>query len=474
MYHRMIPLVARPSIALLAVGGCSRSVERRPLEGAAATLQGEREEDRAGLAVAGGEDLDGDGISDILVGAPYADNAAQAGGAVYVVSGATRGELDLGTAGAILLSDDEEASAGHSVAMAGDVDGDGYGDALIGAFGLPENGAWSGGAYLVRGPIAGELLLDGADAVLLGGSGYDTAGFAVAGPLDFDGDGLDDVLVSAPLADRAGNRSGEAYLFHGPVRGTVDLANADVLLLGEARGDEAAHAIAAADVDGDGRDDIIVGGWQALVDRHRPGVVYVIRGPASGEVRLADADTRLVGADDGERAGVALAGVGDVDGDGRDDLLVGTAGGSRDPGHAYLVTAIADGELNLSDATAKLVGEMVGDSVGAALAGPGDVDGDGVDDLLLGGPGWGDDDRDAGAAYLVLAGGSLAPLRGEVSLGGADAMWGGAAAGDEVGVAVSGAGDLNGVGLNDLVVGAWLADAPEKNAGAAYLLLEIP
>ena len=171
--------------------------------------------------------------------------------------------------------------AGTSVAMAGDVDGDGHGDLLVGAPGEATGGRNSGAAYLYLGPGVGQLSLSNAVARFDGDGEAHGAGQAVASAGDVDSDGHHDLLVGAPGAD---DGRGSAYLVYGPVSGVSSLAEADLELTGEAGDARAGFAVAAAgDVDDDGFGDLLVGAYGAEnAEGRSPGAAYLVLGRSSG------------------------------------------------------------------------------------------------------------------------------------------------------------------------------------------------
>jgi hypothetical protein len=360
------------------------------------------------------------------------------------------------------------AWAGYSVAPAGDVDGDGHLDVLIGADGRSAGGDRAGGAHLVRGPVTGPVDLAAAAATLVGESPFDYAGFSVAGAGDVNADGYDDLLVGAWGDDDAGVDAGAAYLLHGPVSGTLSLAAASVKLTGVEAGDLAGRVAGAGDVNADGFADLLIGSRREVTGGGA-GAAHLVYGPVTASGSLWRSDARLIGASDAGDAGRAVAGAGDVNLDGYDDLLVGAdlhAAGGAEAGAAFLVHGPVWGDLWLEEADAVLIGEDAGDHAGYAVSPGGDLNDDGHPDLLIGAPRHDGAGVDAGAAYVVYG-----PVTGELDLALADVRLLGAAAEDTAGVSVAAAGDVNGDGAADLVVGAMGSDeGGSTNRGAAVLV----
>ncbi len=435
------------------------------LSTADAKLVGEAAGDYAGFDVSGAGDVDGDGHDDVLVSALYNDEAGDQAGAAYIVRGPVMGTLDLSLADAKLVGEGASSFAGVAASGAGDVDGDGHDDVLVGANTDSEGGSSAGAAYLVRGPIAGTLDLSLADAKLVGEEDNDNAGYSVSGAGDVNDDGRADVLVDAAFQSAGAPYAGAAYLVLGPVSGTFDLSLADAKLLGEGTRDYVGKVSDAGDVDADGHDDLLVGASQNSDRGRNSGAAYLVLGPVTGTRDLSVADAKLVGEATNDIAGNSISGAGDVDGDGHDDVLVGAnrndEGGTQ-AGAAYLVRGPVTGTLDLAFADAKLVGENATDGLGISVSGAGDVDGDGHDDLLIGAF---MNDGDAGAAYLVLG-----PVTGNVDMALADTKLAGEEAGDQAGFNVAGSGDVDGDGLDDLLIGAILDDEGGASAGAAYLI----
>jgi len=448
-----------------------------PTEGlgdAEVKLLGVAGNDQAGFTVAGAGAVGGDGLPDLLVGAHYHDSPANDAGAAYLLTTPTAGDRSLSTASAKLTGDAALDYAGEAICAAGDVDGDGFGDFLMGAWGDDRAANGAGVAWLVYGPVAaGTQAVSSVGVGLTGELAGDTAGYAVAGAGDVNGDGLPDLLVGATGEDTGGSLSGAAYLVLGaPTAGS--LSGAAQKFTGVDAGGRAGKALAGAgDLDGDGLADLAVGGPNVDGTDFDSGVVYLLLGaglPLDGtDLPLSSADVVLSGIAAGDLAGTSVAGVGDTDGDGLDDLLVGAPGESTigvDGGAAYLLLGLpASGDL--TGAAATLATASAGAHAGCSVASAGDVDGDGAPDLLVGAYGESGVRSEAGAAYLLLG-----PVVGSVSLADAAVTFQGEALSDYAGYSVAGAGDVDADGHDDLLFGAPGEDsgAPTTgSSGAAYL-----
>ncbi len=438
------------------------------LGSADARLYSVREQEWAGMSVASAGDHDGDGSADFVVGAAHV-SADPPGGTAYLQLGDVHGTITLDTLDMSFVGEADDDRAGEAVASAGDVDGDGIDDVIVGADYESTNGHLAGAAYLLLAGHAGQgISLATADAKLRGEATYDVAGSAVASAGDVDGDGYDEILVGAHGHSGAGDSAGAVYMVRGPILGEHDLVDVGYKYVGEQTWDMAGYSVASAgDVDSDGYGDVLVGA--TAQNANRPGAAYLMYGPAFPEGSLAQAGVKLSGEVVDDRAGFAVAGAGDMDGDGFDDFLIGAdqygTGPSNRPGAAYLFHGPVMGDTSLAAADAKLVGESDEAGAGVSLAGAGDINGDGHPDILVGAYGEESYLAGGGCAYLLYG-----PVLGLADLSIADAKLIGEAAGDWAGLSVAIAGDLDGDGLDDMVIGAPFNETYGTNTGAAYVL----
>ncbi len=434
----------------------------------------------AGAALAVG-DLDGDGLADLVLGAHKDDTGASNAGRVTVYPGGFAGERSTSSDTAAVVGATSKAFAGTAVLLPGDVDGDGVADLIAGAPGAALTEDLQPGRVAVSsGSWAGAMVLDDL-AVLLDGEAHgDDFGAALAS-LDLDGDGVPELLVGAPGEDSLANSAGATYLFQGPVIDGLTGADADVKIRGEATSDYSGQAVAAlGDLDGDGFPDLGIGAPSEDGGGSNAGAVYVLYGdglvsstPLS--LRLDGADAKLMGDQQSAKAGTSLTGAGDLDGDGQDDLIIGAPGHGKDTtgtatGAAYVLYGPVTGSWSLADADHVIVGGAMGAEFATGLSPAGDFDGDGSLDLLLGAP----DADDAsgsgtGMAYVFYGpfadrGASLdATVDSDAAFPGLDRL-------DHAGTAVHGATDLDGDGKADAVVSMPGNSSGGSSSGAVVIV----
>ncbi|GDX80314.1 hypothetical protein LBMAG42_21250 [Deltaproteobacteria bacterium] len=374
-------------------GPITADVEVNP---AAATQLYGGDDDSFGSALAIA-DVDGDDLDDLVVGAYRDDDGGSDAGAAYVIPSATATTGPVDGIGFKLVGQDSGAYFGQSVAS-GDVNGDGNADVIVGAYLADNTETNQGAAWLFLGPIVGDLVTAFADAVLLGEESFDGAGRAVVSGADLTGDGIDDIVVGAH-----GNDWGALYVVS-EAAGSLLLSGADTKIVGDAGADSLGYATPVlVDLDGDGWEDVVAGATQADGDAPGSGGVFAWYGPFGSTRSTASADVTLRGEYAQDTAGYPVVSLGDLDGDGPVDLLVGAAGSDANGGSAgaaYLVHGPLRGTFSLSHADAVFRGDAERDTFGAAAAGGADLSGDGVADVLFTASGSDRGQSGGGAVYL--------------------------------------------------------------------------
>ncbi|MBS1582926.1 MAG: FG-GAP repeat protein [Bacteroidetes bacterium] len=399
---------------------------------AAWTYQGAQVNDSLGFSVSSAGDINGDGFSDVAIGAPGRTSGR---GAVLVFTGAAGG---LGGAPAYTLTGNSQNGCkfGWSVALAGDVNGDGYSDLVVGAPRYNTSGAAQGKAYCYHGAAAALTLVWSFAGTAVNAQ----LGFSVAGVGDLNGDGYNDVAIGAPYQLKAptGTNSGAVHLFKGSAGTGLSAAASSVQQPTSLTNANFGYCVSSAgDMNGDGYADLVAGAPGATSGN---GAVYVFTG--SSAAALVNVTPVSLSGTSTERLGHSVGLAGDVNGDGYADMAVGSPNHSSSRGRVQVFRG--DASIVLDNAHKwTFTGATAADQMGAAVFTAGDVDGDGISDLAVGIPARGG----TGAIKVLYGASDLLTASAQWSLSGtADYM--------NLGYCVSSAGDVNGDGYSDVLVGA--------------------
>lgn len=467
---------------------------------------------QSGMSVSGVGDFNGDGVPDIIVGAPYARpyGGNIHAGKSYVVFGKSDTEavnlpynFDKPDTVLTINGINLEDRSGRSVSGAGDFNGDGLNDVIIGA----PNAGLAGESYVIFGRTD-NTTVELADIVAGSKSGFviygidsgDLSGISVSGAGDVNNDGLADIIIGAHGASPGGiSSAGESYVIFGKANtnpvSLVDIAAGigGFVINGNDLVDQSGRSVSGAgDVNGDGLDDLIIGAPRADGNGNKlAGESYVVFGKANTDaVELSD----IIAGDGGfvingpitfcySRSGYSVSGAGDVNGDGLDDVIIGAPKCSYDyppAGNSYVVFGKVTTEtVNLSPNMYEGEGFTIhgGNGVflsGTSVSGAGDVNGDGLDDVIIGAPNPGYYDS-PGKSFVVFgkADSDTLFLSGLVNNDKGIAI-NGIDLNDKMGTSVSAAGDINGDGLDDVIVGAPEGEASSKdisfNSGESYVI----
>jgi hypothetical protein len=383
------------------------------------------------------------------------------------------------------------AMVGLSVSNAGDVNGDGIADLIVGGRGF------AGGAYVVFGRTGafpadlGLAMLDGSNGFQVAQTPTGGVGFAVSAAGDLNGDGYDDIIAGAPFQDG----DGAAYVVFGHAGGfsaNIDPATltgaAGFKITVDSAGDYGAYgasAVASAgDVNGDGFDDLIIGArgfnstpFNGSITEGAAFVVFGHAGNFGAGLSVSSLNGtngfRLTGAS-GYSAGLSVAGIGDLNNDGFDDVAVNDS-----MGDGYVVFGKASG-FAASQSLGSLTGangfriavETAGDRI-SSVADAGDVNGDGIADLIVGVGNSSATQSSAGSTYVVFGRGGVwgATLNLGALTGANGFALRGVSSSDFSGGSARGAGDVNGDGYDDIIIGAGGADPHGSGSGSAYVVL---
>ena len=372
-----------------------------------------------GRSVSGAGDVNGDGYSDVIIGA-YGYNSDTGRAYIYYGGALMNNVADFTMSGEAL-----DNYFGHSVSSAGDVNGDGYSDVIIGA---PGYSSATGRAYLYYGGA----VMNNAAVIMTGEAAFSSFGIDVSGAGDVNGDGYSDMIV--------GGFSGSAYVYTNTITGE-DIP--DIIATGESAGNFLGYSVSSAgDVNSDGYTDVIVGAYKYSATTGRSYIYY------GGSLMNNVADVTMTF---GNLFGFSVSGAGDVNGDGYDDVIVGSHFYNSYTGRAMIFYGGAEMD-NVPDVT--MYGQSVNSYFGYSVSGAGDVNNDGYADVIVGAYGG---ETGVSRAYIYKG----AAVMDNV----ADVIM---TAGNYFGFSVSGAGDVNGDGYSDVIVGSHLYNSFTGRASIYY------
>lgn len=451
-------------------------------------LTGENVNDYSGVVSSAG-DVNGDGVTDIIIGAWGNNNNAGASYLVFGHAGVWTTPFSLGSLngnnGVKFTGENTGDQSGRSVSAAGDINGDGIADLLIGAYGY---NSFAGASYLVFGhngtwtsPISLSSLT-GVTGVKFTGVNANDYSFEVSAAGDINADGIDDFIIGA---DGASSGTGFSYLIfghNGAWTSPISLSNitgaTGVKFTGENTGDySGAFFSSGSDVNGDGINDLMIGSPHANAVAGASYLVFGHNGTWISPISLSSitgaTGVKFTGVNPDDGSGTPNSLTGDVNGDGINDLAIGAYGVSSNTGACYLVfghTGNWNSPIALSSLTGstgvEFTGENVGDYAGI-VSSAGDVNGDGLIDLIIGAPHF---NNSTGTNYLVFGHTGIwnSPIAlSSLMTGTSGVKFNGENFGDVNGFSVQSAGDVNADGLADFIIGAYGANS---NTGASYVV----
>jgi len=416
------------------------------------TYENNQANSQVGYSVAAAGDVNGDGFGDVIVGAPYFDGGQSDEGRIYVFHGSAAGPSTFPNY--VKENDTAGSNFGYSVATAGDVNGDGYSEIIVGA----PNWNGTGKAYVYHGSPAGLSVTNNwQKQITQAGADF---GNSVSTAGDINNDGYSDVIIGAPRSNDGQSDEGRANIYLGSSTGLSDLIHVrlEVNSVNAYLGQSVSFA---GDVNGDGYSDVIVGADRFTNDQQEEGRAYIYLGSASG---ITNSPFWTVESNQAfAQLGNSVSTAGDVNGDGLSDVIVGAKFYENDfsnEGNVYVYYGHASSMSTTAAWTKDIdqVNAFFGYSVGTA----GDVNGDGFADVIIGSIGFASGESNEGKAYVFF--GSSSGL--STSSDWADQS-------NQItayfGFSVATAGDVNGDGFSDIIVGAMRYDNMETDEGSAFI-----
>ena len=357
-------------------------------------------------------------------------------------------------------------------------------------------------------PLTGQITpTPNKDGFVISGASDDQLGYSVSNAGDINGDGIGDVIIGSPLSDPNDKfNSGKTYVVFGSkenFKQAIDpstlTATTGFVINGAEVGDDSGHSVSnIGDINGDGVDDLAIGAPFSDINGDNSGAAYVVFGSKdpnyfSNPIELSNLDSSqgftIEGGESGDLAGWAVSSAGDFNGDGIKDLLISATDphedGTPSKGEAYVIFGKKggfDSSLNLSNLQANQGLKIISDendlnNLGYSLSDAGDINGDGIDDIILGAPSDNTNDNNSGSSFVIYGrkADSTNPLTSNIinvsNLSITDGFTINGQADDQSGFSVSKAGDINGDGIGDLIIGAINGNPNNKeSAGKSYVV----
>ena len=416
------------------------------------TADGDQADALFGYSVASAGDVNSDGYADVIIGAPWYDNGQQEEGRAFVYHGGSGG-LNLGP-NWTAESNQEEAKFSHSVGSAGDVNGDGYADVIVGANSYDDGEFQEGKAYVYHGSSSG--LNPSPNWTDEGDLDFAVFGYSVSSAGDVNGDGYTDVIIGSTEYSNGEICEGRASVYYGGPAGL----SSNPAWTAESDQEDAyfGYSVSSAgDVNGDGFADVIVGApyFETSSTQSNEGRVFVYSGGSTG--LSTSPDWTAAGNQEGVHLGISVASAGDVNGDGYADVVLGGPGfsnGQENEGRALVYLGSSTGLLGSTGWTAESNQENA--KFGTAVSSAGDVNGDGFADVIVGAI------YNTGQAFLYYGGSTgLSVSPGWTVMGEQSQSY--------FGHSVSSAGDVNGDGFADIIVGAYEFTNDQEKEGRVYV-----